>query len=296
MEARSLSIVFWGEDAFSNVVLESLIAANHQVKLVVTPWYDNLKYKKLEFTCLKHSIRFSRCTKINSEETYKLVKAVKPDLCVITHFERLIKSPILELPRLGFINLHPSLLPWYRGMSPQHWPIIYGEKEAGVTVHYVDAGIDTGDIIVQERIPLGEGDYVSDLQKKWLLVYKYIVVEAINRILSGAEVTKQSHLPGSYFGRLTVEQCQIDLNDTVAKVYNLIRGISMPYHGAQLGDVIIWKAHPIDVVTARTLMNEHRQVGLYEDAAQKTFLRLKDGILILDRIQFLCLKSEKTDS
>lgn len=154
MDNNYLNIVFWGEDSFSNVVLNSLIQAGHHVKSVISPWYDNLVYKKLEFTCLKNNIPFKRYKKINSEEVYQYVNSCTPHLCVVAHFERLIKSPILEIPPLGFINLHPSLLPFYRGMAPQHWPIINGEQETGVSVHYVDAGVDTGDIIIQEHIPI----------------------------------------------------------------------------------------------------------------------------------------------
>lgn len=286
-ESGKLNIVFWGEDTFSNVVLNSLIAAGHHVKLVITPWYNNLIYKKIENTCFQYGIQFVRCPKINSIETYKLVKAVNPDLCIIAHFERLIKSPILEIPRMGFINLHPSLLPWYRGMSPQHWPIINGDQETGVTVHYVDAGVDTGDIILQERIPICDDYYVTDLQKKWIVIYKYIVVKAIERIVAGEQVIKQSHLKGSYYGRLTTEQCQIDINESMHKVYALIRGVSMPYHGAQLGNLIIWRAHPADSATMQILMKEYPQVGMYELSEGKSFLRLKDGILFLDKTQRL---------
>ena len=141
---KPLNIVFWGEDAFSNVILSSLIEAGYQVSLVVTPYYENFVYKRLELTCNKNNITLLRAKKINSEEVREAVKQAVPDLCVISHFERLIKQSMLVIPPMGFINLHPSLLPYYRGMAPQHWPIINGETEAGISVHYVEEQADTG--------------------------------------------------------------------------------------------------------------------------------------------------------
>ena len=193
--------------------------------MVLSPWYDNLVYKKLEFTSLKNNIPFKRYKEINSEEVFQYVKSCTPDLCVIAHFEKLIKIPILEIPKLGFINLHPSLLPFYRGMAPQHWPIINGEQETGISVHYVDAGIDTGDIIVQERIPISEDMYVSDLQNQWLQIYSHIVLDAINRIINNYPPVKQP-ANGSYYGKIKAEQ--FILEPTVTCCPSRIRGSVHP--------------------------------------------------------------------
>lgn len=243
MDKRKLDIVFLGEDTFSNVILQSLITAGHHVKLVITPWYDNLVYKKLEHTCTQNNIPFSRNKKINSEETIQQIKEVQPDLGVIAHFERLIKQPIIEIPRMGFINLHPSLLPDYRGMAPQHWPIINREKETGITVHYVDETADTGNIILQRHIPMTEEMYVSDLQRIWQKEYQTIMVEAIECILSHRPTKEQKYLEGRYYGKLKLEQCFLSPDMHVADAFSLIRGVSLPYFGARYNDMIIYRAH-----------------------------------------------------
>lgn len=267
MENRLLEIVFWGEDAFSNIILNSLIEAGHKVRLAITPQYDNLVYKKLEFTCCKNNIDFLRAKKVNSSEVYEKVKAVNPELCVIAHFERLIKEPILSIPKMGFINLHPSLLPDYRGMAPQHWPIINGEKETGITVHYVDEGTDTGNIIIQKRIPLTTDMYVSDLQRVWQQYYKTVMVEAIDNILNNVPTIEQKYMSGRYYGKLGEEQCAIDTLGSVYEAYNLVRGVSLPYFGARLNDYIIYRAH----------IKKNN-----ENAIDKPCFSFKDGILVAD--------------
>ena len=270
MERVIKNIVFWGEDAFSNVVLTSLIQAGYNVKMVVTPLYDNLIYKRLEMTCTRNGIEFIREKPINSDKVYEKVKACEPDLCVICHFERLIKEPILSLPKYGFINVHPSLLPYYRGMAPQHWPIINGEKESGITCHYVDEGTDTGNIIVQRIVPLTDDMYVSDLQRVWLKEYTTLVVEAIDRIKRDEPTREQRYLEGSYYGKLKEEQCVINPKGTVREAYNLVRGVSLPYYGARFNNKIIYRAH---------IMKDG------EDIREKSIITFHDGTLVLDQFR-----------
>lgn len=275
-------MMFWGEDSFSNVVLQSLLRAGLRVLAVMTPYYDNNIYKRLEVTCKANAIPFCRFTKINSPEVYDFLLKSKPDLCVVAHFEKLIPESYLSLPALGFINLHPSLLPYYRGMSPQHWPIINGERETGVSVHYIDAGVDTGDILIQERIPLMSDMYVSDLQNKWLSIYSWIVVEAVERILRKSPVIKQRDLQGTYYGRLKERDCQIKKEMSVWQAYNLVRGVSLPYRGAEFEGVRIFRVrlNRDDSLTGRF---KNEGIGLYNTAPGEKLLRLRDGILMIEK-------------
>lgn len=261
------NIVFWGEDSFSNVTLNSLIAAGFNVQLVVTPYYNNVRYKRLEITCNKHKIPLQRTSDVNGQEVIDRLRQLKPDLCVICHFERLIKKPLLSIPKYGFINVHPSLLPNYRGMAPQHWPIINGERETGITVHYVDEGTDTGDIILQRHIPLIDDMYVSDLQKIWLKEYQTLVPEAIHKIEVGEPVKVQKNLVGSYYGKLKPEQCIIDKNGTVKQAYNLVRGVSLPYQGATCDVLTIYKAH----------------IQVTGEETSQPVIAFRDGILVIDQ-------------
>ena len=113
MLGKALKIVFWGEDSFSDIVLNSLLEAGYHVCAVITPFYDNLIYKRLEMTCKQNKVFFFRCKDVNGTEVCEYVKSLVPDLCVVAHFEKLIKPELLTIPSLGFINLHPFLLPYY---------------------------------------------------------------------------------------------------------------------------------------------------------------------------------------
>ena len=180
-----MKIAFLGEDSFSNVVLQSLIDAGHELVLVATPFYENLIYKKLELTSKKYSIPFVRSKNINGSDFIEFVRNKNPDLIVSAHFERLIKKDLLSIPSKGCINLHPSLLPYYRGMAPQHWPIANRENCTAVTVHFIDEGTDTGDIILQKIANINDSMYVSDLLTTFLNIYKYIVRDAVALIEKG---------------------------------------------------------------------------------------------------------------
>lgn len=243
MRKEDLHIVFFGEDTFSNVVLTSLVENRFLVDLVIVPLLDNLAYKKIEITCKNHNIPFYRVPKINSEETYGIVRRTDANLGVIVHLDRLIKQPLLSFPKYGIINLHPALLPDYRGRTPQHWPIINREKETGITIHYIDEKADTGNIILQRHIPLTENMYVSDLQLIWMREYKTIVVDAINRILCNQSTIEQHNLSGRYYDKLQPSQCELAQEMLVADAYALVRGVSLPYQGAKYNNMTIYRAH-----------------------------------------------------
>lgn len=240
---KPFNIVFFGIDAFSNIVLSSLIESVHNVQLVITHPYDDKAFDLLKSTCEINKIPIIQANKINSAEVINAVSECKPDICIIAHFERIIKVDLLRIPRFGFINLHPSLLPYYRGLAPQHYPIINGEKEVGITVHYVDEGTDTGDIVLQKHYPLAEDAYVAELHSLWMREYKTIVVEALDLIANQAPLIKQSKEEGSFYPKMESKPYPLDKSWPVQKAYNWVRAMSLPYDGVTYDDTVIYKAH-----------------------------------------------------
>lgn len=277
-----MNLIVFGEDSFTSIVLESLITKGHNILGVFCPFYENKIHARLETTCNNFNISFKRINKINSDSFIQELSELKIDLIVICHFQKLISSKIFNLPTLGCINLHPSLLPYYRGMSPQHYPIINGESETGITVHFVDDGIDTGDIILQKKIEINNEDYVSDLQKKMKIIYSTIVVEAIDKIETNKkEYIIQKHLEGSYFGKLKISDCIISKNFTCQQAYNLIRAVSFPYFGARYNNLIIWKA-----IKDGNILNDTKiELGKIYINENGTYIKFEDGYLKLIKFE-----------
>ncbi len=277
-----MRILFFGEDAFSCIVLDSLVKAGHEVLGVFCPVYNNLIYQRLNQYCANNHILFERIADFSSPDFITRLAQSDVDLNVVCHFQKLIKKELIQLPKYGSVNLHPSLLPEYRGMAPQHWPIINGDIQTGITVHFIDEGIDTGDIILQKRISIGEDTYVSELQNQMKDVYKIIMKEAIDLILDNSTFIKQSHLDGSYYGKLKRKDCEIRDYMSRKDVYNLIRGVSFPYFGARYKNLIIWKAKVVD---SDKNLNDESQDELmqliYLDS--DTYLKCYDGFLKIEK-------------
>jgi methionyl-tRNA formyltransferase len=278
-----LRIIFFGEDVFSSIVLRSLIESRFQIIAAHTPFYNNLIYKKLENVCVANNIDFERIHDFKSNDYAKKLKLLSPDIIAICHFQKLLPKSIISTAKIAVINLHPSLLPKYRGMSPQHWPLINGDSKTGISIHLVDEGTDTGDIILQEEIEIRENDYVSDLQERFKEIYKYIYPKALNKFLENPKCAiKQIHSNATYFGRLRVSDCTLNLGMTVNEAYNLIRAVSKPYFGARINNLIIWNA----MITQNDLLSQRNKIGLYLLEDSNPFLILNDGILEITKFEY----------
>lgn len=289
-----MRIIFCGEDPFSVIVLESLIKDNHKILEVFCPKYQNKIYARLKMVCQNHNINFHRIDDINATENQDIIRKQQPDILVVCHFKQVLKKNIIEIPKYGCINLHPSLLPNYRGLSPQHWPIINGENETGITVHFINEGIDKGDIITQHKVAIQPDMYVFDLQVEMMSSYKFIVKDAIKKISKQAfKPVSQNFLKGSYFGELKEQQCNINLNKSYRDAYNLIRGVSYPYFGARLNNYQIWKARLATQKEHQEIVNTYGTNGIYIDDTLGPLIKFTDGSLIVNKINSLKIKRDE---
>ena len=278
-----MRIAFFGEDAFSVIVLESIFQSGHEVVAAFCPVYDNNIHTRLQSFCERKMIYFERCSDFTDKELIEKIKSLNSDVVVVCHFQKILNKELIDLPNYGSINLHPSLLPLYRGMAPQHWPIINGDKETGITVHFIDEGVDTGDIIVQKKLPIGQDTYVSELQNEMKIIYAVIVLEALEKIESkNSNYVKQRDSKGSYFGRLRESNCNITENMGIHDAYNLIRGVSFPYFGARIENYIIWKAKIEDHEKGIIVYPEDKKFGIVT-AGHDKYIRLYNGILKIEK-------------
>jgi methionyl-tRNA formyltransferase len=209
---------------------------------------------------------------------------VKPELIVAVHLRKILHEEIFSQAARGAINVHPSLLPRYRGLSPQHQAILHGDDESGVTVHFIDADVDTGEIIVQKKFPVSEDDYIVDVQVKMLAIYKKIVVEALGLLEDKAFKPMEQELAGSsYFAPLKRNDRKIDLSKSRLEIYRLVRAVSVPYKGAFYNNYIIWAARIPEPAVEEELKNKYTEAGFYVDKeGGKIIIRLSDGILVSD--------------
>ena len=283
-----MTIVLFGEDVFTTAALQSLINQGYKVSLVVCPFYQNNNHKNLQSVAEENKITFLRETDVNSPALKDHILSIQPDLIISVHLRKILYKEIFSIAKTGAINVHPSLLPKYRGLSPQHQAIIHGDPESAVTVHFIEEGVDTGDIIIQERIPLNEADYIHDFQLKMLAVYKHIVVDAVKRISDKSfKPVKQNSLDTSYFGSIKKKDREIDFNKSKIDALNRIRAFSFPYKGACYDQYIIWKAEIPNADTEKELLKAYVTTGIYLVEEEQIILRFADGILISDDFEMI---------
>lgn len=279
-----MNLVVFGEDIYTSTVIESLIESGHRILLIVTPEYYNENYKIVEETALKYNIEFLKAEDVNSDKVKDYLIKMKPDLIIAVHLRKILSKEIFSQGAKGAINVHPSLLPKYRGLSPQHQAILQGDDESGVTVHYIDSEMDTGKIILQEKFPILKDDYILHVQIKMLAIYKKIVVNALGLLQDVFFVPIEQDLKElSYYGPLKKKDREINLAKSKQEIYNLVRAVSLPYKGAFYENYTIWVAKFPDSSAEAALKDKYTDVGFYFDkVADEIIIRLKDGFLISD--------------
>lgn len=245
-----------GTPNFAVPSLQNLIKARYDIAAVVTqPDRKSGRGHKVALSPVKvvaqeHSIPVLQFEKIRAQEGIDAIKSINPDLIITAAYGQIIPKAILSVPRLGCINVHASLLPKYRGAAPIQWAIINGEKETGVTIMYMDAGLDTGDIISSSSVPIDDGMTGGELYDQLSVLGADLLIKTLKEIENGtASRKKQNDSESSYFPPLSKELGRIDWKKPAAEIYNLIRALD-PVMGTytQAGkDIIkIWSAQVIN--------------------------------------------------
>ncbi len=228
-----MRIVFWGSAGFSIPILESIYRGGYEIVCVVTapakPAGRGLKISPNPVYNKARELGIKVITPINpnTEEVYKILAELKPELCVLSSYGYIIKEPILSLPIQGFINIHPSLLPKYRGPAPIQRAIINGEKVTGVTTFFMNAGIDSGNIILQKATEIGPDETYDELSTRLANLGAELTIETLKLIKNGAVKTlPQNDEEKSYAPKIKKEECQISWEKSKYEIHNLVRGLS----------------------------------------------------------------------
>lgn len=285
-----MNIVFMGTPDFAVESLSKIYESGHKILAVVSqPDRPSGRNMRLIPTPVKEyaeqkGLKVYQPEKIRKdEELYETLKALKPDVIVVVAFGQILPQRILDIPKYGCINVHGSLLPKYRGAAPIQWAVINGDKVTGITTMYMDAGMDTGDMIQKLEVNIEDDDTFGIVYEKMKLAGGKLIIETLEKLADGLITrTKQ---PENYTIAPMIEKDlgNIDWNNTSSKIRNLIRGLN-PMPGAFTNidgqKMKIWKAELTNLkskLEPGTIVEANRRDGL--------LIATGDGILEIVEMQ-----------
>ncbi|MEP1152208.1 MAG: methionyl-tRNA formyltransferase [Balneola sp.] len=226
-----MNIIFMGSPDFAIPSLEAINNSHHTIKAVVS----NVDKRRgrgagkaptpVKAKALELGLKVIEVEDLKSKEFEGQLSAEEADLFVVVAFRVLPKS-VLEIPKIGCINLHASLLPKYRGAAPIHWAVINGEEETGCTIFFLDEKVDTGNIILQKKIDIGIDDTTGDIYGKLMEEGSIQLLHAIDMIEENSyQLKSQNDNEATPAPKLFNENTRIDFEQSSKKVHNLIRGL-----------------------------------------------------------------------
>jgi methionyl-tRNA formyltransferase len=291
---KQLKIVFMGTPEFAVASLDALVKAGCQVVAVVTaPDKPGGRGMQLQQSAVKkyaveHHLNVLQPEKLKNPAFLEELQALNADLQVVVAF-RMLPEAVWNMPPMGTVNLHGSLLPQYRGAAPINWAVINGEKETGVTTFKLKHEIDTGDILLQESFPIGENDSAGEVHDKMKEIGAELLVKTVKGLADNslsqnpqdASITTQQ-APLKHAPKIHTDTCRINWSQPVENIFNLVRGLS-PYPAA----FIVLNEKMLKIYKAKKeLVMPAVPEGEYESDG-KTFLKFAgaNGYLHLLEIQ-----------
>lgn len=292
-----MNILFMGTPDFAKESLEAIYNAKYNIIGVVTnPDKPKGRGMKMiaspvkEFALEKNIPVFQPLKVRKNTEFIEKIKELKPDVICVVAYGKILPKEILDIPQLGCINVHGSLLPKYRGAAPIQWAVINGDKETGITTMYMDVGMDTGDMILKEKVSIGENETTGELWDRLSKIGGELLVKTLKLIEDGnAPRTKQGE-DYTIAPMLDKEMANIDWeNKTAEQIKNLIRGLN-PIMGAYTfvngKKLKIWKAQVVEENKILVSDNKIKNGDIVlADAKQGLFFKAKDGMLEAIEIQ-----------
>lgn len=227
-----LKTIFMGTPDFAVPCLEVLQAKTEVLAVITQPDRPkgrghNLQASPVKQKALEYNLPVLQPEKIKTEEFTAELEKLQPDLIVVVAFGQILSQRILDIPPLGCVNVHASLLPRYRGAAPIHWSIINGEKETGVTTMLMDAGLDTGDMLLKDKVAITEEMTTEELHDQLMAMGGKLLAETVDGLANGTITPeKQDDSISNYAGMLNKETGHIDWSKSAVEIHNLIRGLN----------------------------------------------------------------------
>ena len=287
-----MKIVFMGTPDFAEKSLEAVYNAGHEILAVVTnPDRPKGRGMKMvaspvkEFAVSK-DLKIYQPEKVRkNKEFIEEIKALEPDVICVVAYGKILPKEILEIPKLGCINVHGSLLPKYRGAAPIQWAVINGEKVTGVTTMYMDVGMDTGDMILKEKTEIAPDETTGELWDRLAIIGADLLVKTLEQIENKTAPRIPQGEDFSMAPMLEKEMSKIDWESkTAQEIKNLVRGLNpiMGTYSYLNGKKIkIWK---VDVVEADSKDIKNGTV-LKSDSKDGLYIKAKDGVIKVLEIQ-----------
>lgn len=293
-----LNILFMGTPDFARDSLEAVYNAGYNIlgvvtnpdrpkgrgmKLVASPVKEFALEKKLEI--------FQPEKVRKNEEFIEQIKALNPDVICVVAYGKILPKEILDIPKLGCINVHGSLLPKYRGAAPIQWAVLNGDKTTGVTTMYMDVGMDTGDMILKQEVEIGENETTGELWDRLSKIGGELLVKTLKQIEEGTAPREKQGEDFSVAPMLSKDMAKIDWeNKTAREIKNLVRGLN-PIMGAYTflngSKMKFWK---VDI--ARNIGYDEDNIKIFRngtvlvsDQRDGLFIKTKQGILSVLEIQ-----------
>lgn len=285
-----MNVVFMGTPDFAVPTLEMLIEEGHKISAVVTqPDKPKGRGKKssmppVKEVALKHDLPVLQPERIKGDESFfEHIQSLNPDVIVVVAFGQILPESILNIPKYGCINIHGSLLPKYRGAAPIQWSILNEELKTGVTIMYMDKGMDTGDMLLKKEMIIAPTDTYETLHDKMKLVGVEALKEAWPLIVAGGEGReKQDNEIATYAPPIQKSMGEINWQERTSHIDAKIRGLN-PWPGGYTyykGEVMkVWKALPskeVHTAEAGTILEVSKE-GL--------LVKTLDGSLLIQEIQ-----------
>ena len=228
-----MRIVFMGTPEFSVPCLERLISDGEEVVGVFTQpdkpkgrGYE-LAFSPVKECALKHNIPVFQPKSMKTGEALEILEKLQADLSIVVAYGKILPKEILYAPKYNSINIHASLLPRYRGSAPIQWSILNGEKETGVTSMLMDEGIDTGDMLLSDKVEITDNMTAGELHDKLSLMGAEVLSKTVKALKNGElKSEKQNDKLSCYAPMLSKELCPVDFSKSAQEVHNQIRGLS----------------------------------------------------------------------
>ena len=274
-----LKVIFMGTPDFAVPALAALADKTEIICVVTQPDRPKGRGHKLQPPPVKifaeeNNLRVIQPLKVKAPEVVEELAALKPDLIVVVAFGQILSQKILDIPRFGCINVHASLLPKFRGAAPIEWSIICGEKVTGITTMQMNAGLDTGDMLLKSEVKISDEMILPELRERLMTVGADLLLETLYRLKVGKlQPIKQDDSLSTYAPLLKKETGLIDWKKSAREIHNLVRGL---YGRARAGKYKIWQTR---------LAEEKLSPAEIKIVGEKFFVGTGDGALEILEIQ-----------